>query len=172
MWGQFLGHKLVSATGSTASIRAFATKDTVSGQIHILLINKEASSQNVSVAVTGNNGATAASRSVFGGSSASDLTPVYQTQSTVPVVNNSLQATLPAFSITAFLLTRATAVAEPLRAESILNAPVLNAFDLRGRQILPMSSRSGIVLYQTASGLKKTVLVRAHHPESAFFGRD
>jgi hypothetical protein len=99
IWSKFLNEQVVRASDAYR-IRSFASYSPSNGRLSILLINKDASVRNLTIAVHGLSRLVAASRWVWEGDGAADQHPTWSGPHELTPESDEIRLALPADSLT------------------------------------------------------------------------
>jgi alpha-L-arabinofuranosidase len=99
IWGQFLGDELV-ACESTDAVRAFATRQSTTDALSVILINPRGTVCEAHVALANHHGYMPASRWIFGGTSPADIKPEWRSARDLAIDQHAVDVSLPPWSVT------------------------------------------------------------------------
>ena len=99
IWGQYLLNQLV-ATTDTPMVRSFASYSPSLSRSNVVLINKDTSPRNVSVAFSGLGPISSVVRRIFHGTGPEDLRPVWSQAPSTFTSGNSAEFTMDPVSVT------------------------------------------------------------------------
>ncbi|MBD3241319.1 MAG: hypothetical protein GF331_12085 [Chitinivibrionales bacterium] len=136
IWGQFMASKLVSVSGLTTAIRAFATASATGDTLNVFILNKALSQQQVYLTINGYTGGTVARRWVFSGDGPGDMAPSWTESSTASLSDGSVSLSVPAVSVSVLSFAPMVGRAEGIPATRPCAGPAdVKSFDLRGRSV-------------------------------------
>jgi hypothetical protein len=99
IWGQYLLDRLVSST-DTPMIRSFASVSEDLSKANVILINKDTSARDVSVALAGLGSISSVKRYVFSGAGPTDLAPVWTETTSTAYSGSTARFTMEPVSVT------------------------------------------------------------------------
>ncbi len=139
IWGRFLADRLISVSGATTAVRAFATASSSGDTLNVLILNKELSTRQVTVTINDHTTSTTARRWVFTGDSPVDMAPSWGEKSCVSLAAGSVSLSVPAVSITVLSFEPMVGTTTGVSGATPRAQMQPRRFDLRGRQISPSS---------------------------------
>jgi alpha-L-arabinofuranosidase len=139
LWGRFLtGGNMVQASGNT-QIRVFANHNPATNKMNVFIMNKETSSQNVNLSLSGFASNASGKRWEYKGNGPLDVNPTLQQVGNVTMNNTSISLTLPSVSITILELS-----APSSGSPTVLATPTANDQSRCGSGTLNLSASNGI----------------------------